>query len=74
MASPSAEYDDAMAAFRLASKAHYAVTVAYRAKTVDDRTFLASRARLDAAGRVADDAETRLINSRRPRFPGRGGV
>lgn len=54
-------YDDAMAAFRVVSRAHRAVADDYRARKVDDAAYLASRALLDAESAKVDAAEAALL-------------
>jgi hypothetical protein len=57
MSEVSALYATALEAFRSASQAHRAVTLEYRAGKISAEAFLASRAKLEAAGVELDVAE-----------------
>ena len=61
MAETQKNYDEAMKEFRAVSIAHRAVTDDYRARKVNDDVFLASKAKLDAAGAKVDAAEEVLL-------------
>lgn len=53
----------ALSQFRAASAAHSIITAAYRARTVDDATFITSRLTVEAASLVSDLAEAELLAS-----------
>lgn len=53
-------YEEAMSEFRKVSAAHRAVVAQYHVRQVGDAEFLASKAKLEAAGAAVDAAEAEL--------------
>jgi len=57
-------YEDALAAFRGASRDYTAVVTAYRARTIDDAVYLAGRKAFNAAQAAFDLAENTYIDAK----------